>query len=98
MDNLTANVNVKVDPITKEEASIILKDLGLNMSTAINVFLRQIVINNGLPFEIKAPNPSRELQESLDEEEKIISEIKSGKRKPYKNMTDLINALNNDNQ
>ena len=97
MDNLTANVNVKVDPITKEEANIILKELGLNMSTAINVFLKQIVINNGLPFEIKAPNPSQRLQEALDEEEQIMKDIKSGKRKPYKNMTDLINALNSDN-
>lgn len=96
MDNLTANVNVKVDPITKEEATLILKDLGLNMSTAINVFLRQIVLNNGIPFEIKAPEPTERLQQALDEGEEIIKEIKAGKRKPYKNMTDLINALNSD--
>lgn len=96
MDNLTANVNVKVDPITKEEAAMVLKDLGLNMSTAINIFLRQIVINNGIPFEIKAPNPSKRLQEALDEEEKIMEDIKTGKRKTYKKMDDLINALNSD--
>lgn len=95
MENLT-NVNVKVDPITKEEATIILKELGLNMSTAVNMYLRQIVLNRGIPFEVKAPDPTERLQEALDEGEEILKEIKAGKRKPYKNMTELINALNSD--
>ena len=45
----------------KETATIILKDLGLNMSTTINMFLTQIVKRNDIPFEIKNPKPKKEL-------------------------------------
>ena len=67
MATLTANVNVNVDARIKEEATYILKDLGLNMSTAINMYLTQIVKRNGIPFEVVNPEPSDELKEALQE-------------------------------
>lgn len=96
MANLTTAINVNVDKKNKEIATEILKDLGLNMSTAINMFLAQIVKRNGIPFEIKNPKPSKELIEALEEGEKIIQEIKEGKRKGYNNMAELIKSLEND--
>lgn len=96
MANLTTAINVNVDKKNKEAATEILKDLGLNMSTAINMFLAQIVKRNGIPFEIKNPKPSKELIEALEEGEKIIQEIKEGKRKGYKNIAELIKSLEND--
>lgn len=96
MANLTTAINVNVDKKNKEAATEILKDLGLNMSTAINMFLAQIVKRNGIPFEIKNPRPSKELIEALEEGEKIIQEIKEGKRKGYNNMAELIKSLEND--
>ncbi len=61
MANLTTAINVNVDKKYKETATIILKDLGLNMSTTINMFLTQIVKRNDIPFEIKNPKPRKEL-------------------------------------
>lgn len=49
----TSNVFVRVEPKTKEQAEIILNKLGLSMSNAVELFLKQVVINKGIPFEIK---------------------------------------------
>jgi len=45
-------ITVNVDKETKEKANKIFNDLGLNMSTAINIYLRAVIKNNGIPFEI----------------------------------------------
>lgn len=45
----TVRINEKI----KEEITPILSDLGLSLSEAINIFLHQIKLNNGLPFEVK---------------------------------------------
>ena len=73
MSSLTSAVNVIVDAKDKEEATNILKDLGLNMSTAINMFLKQIIKRDGLPFEVTNPKPSKELLEALEESEDILN-------------------------
>ena len=49
-----AVVNVRVDDKVKKEAEEVLADIGLSMSGAIQMYLKQIVIHNGIPFELKA--------------------------------------------
>lgn len=49
----TANVYTRVDPDTKEQAEKILNQLGIPMSHAIVMFLKQVVIQRGMPFEMK---------------------------------------------
>lgn len=49
----TANVYTRVDPDTKEQAEKILSQLGIPMSHAIVMFLKQVVIQRGMPFEMK---------------------------------------------
>jgi addiction module RelB/DinJ family antitoxin len=51
----TANVFTRVDPETKEQAEAILDQLGIPMSNAIGMFLKQIVMQRGIPFEMKIP-------------------------------------------
>ena len=46
------STNIRIDMQTKEEASAILENLGFTVSGAVNIFLRQVVLNKGLPFEI----------------------------------------------
>lgn len=53
----TANVFTRVDPDTKEQAEAILNELGIPMSNAIGIFLKQVVIQRGIPFEVKLPAP-----------------------------------------
>ena len=96
MESITSAISVQVDSRDKEIANNILKNLGLNMSTFVNMAIKQLIYTDGLPFEVKNPKLSKELIESLNEGEQIIKELKEGKRDGYSNMDDLIDALNKD--
>lgn len=66
--NKTASVFVRIDPRTKEKAEKILNELGISASTAINMFYKQIIIQNGMPFDVKNSNKISNIrQEDLDE-------------------------------
>ena len=51
----TANVFARVEPEVKEQAEQVLDRLGIPMSNAVGIFLRQIVLQRGIPFEMKLP-------------------------------------------
>lgn len=52
----TATIQTRVDPAVKHNAQIILKKLNISMSEAISMYLSQISLHHGIPFEIKIPN------------------------------------------
>lgn len=52
----TATIQTRVDPVIKNNAQMILKKLNISMSEAISMYLSQITLHNGIPFEIKIPN------------------------------------------
>ncbi len=47
-----AQINIRIDDNLKEQAEVLFEELGLNMSTAFNVFIRQSIRQGGIPFEI----------------------------------------------
>ena len=94
LSNLTSVINVQVDSATKKEATVILNDLGLSMSAAINLFLKQVVKRDGLPFEVINPKPSKELCKALKESEKIVNN--PDKYPGYRDMDKLKEALLSD--
>ena len=49
----TTNLNIRIDENLKKQAEILFSDLGLNMSSAITVFLKSAVDFKGIPFEIR---------------------------------------------
>ncbi len=51
----SANLYARIEPEVKEQAEMILSALGIPASNAINMFYKQIILNNGLPFEVKLP-------------------------------------------
>jgi DNA-damage-inducible protein J len=51
----TSNVFARVEPEIKEQAESVLNQLGIPMSNAIGLFLRQIIIQRGIPFDVKLP-------------------------------------------
>ena len=51
----SANLYVRIEPDVKEQAENILSALGIPASNAINMFYKQIILNRGLPFEVKIP-------------------------------------------
>lgn len=93
MECLTSAVNVQVDSHDKEVANGILKNLGLNMSTYVNMAIKQLIKKDGIPFEVVNSKPSKELLEALKESDEILKEIKEGKRKGYSNLEDLFDSL-----
>ena len=45
--------NIRIDPDLKEQANAVFEELGLTLSTAVNVFLRAVVREGGMPFDMK---------------------------------------------
>lgn len=51
----TSNLYARIEPDVKEQAEIILSALGIPVSNAINMFYKQIILQRGIPFEMKLP-------------------------------------------
>lgn len=84
-----AQINIRIDDNLKEKAEVLFAELGLNMSTAFNIFIRQSIREGGIPFEITTQidpffkeSNMRMLQESLKEADegrfisKLLEELK----------------------
>jgi DNA-damage-inducible protein J len=54
----TTNLNIRTDKAVKEQAEQIFSELGLNMTTAVNMFLRTTIREHGIPFELKLDVPN----------------------------------------
>jgi len=54
--NKSATIQARIDPNTKKKAQKILDKLNISMSEAISMFLTQVSLRKGIPFEIKIPN------------------------------------------
>lgn len=72
----TANVFARVEPEIKDQAEIVLNQLGIPMSNAVGMFLRQVVIQQGIPFEMKLTK--KPLDMSKLTEEQFNAEIAKG--------------------
>ncbi len=67
-----ANVNVRIDADIKRNAEKVFASLGISASTAINMFYKQVIRTNSIPFELKAADiPNKETIKALKEAEKI---------------------------
>ena len=86
----TTNLNIRTDKEVKDQADHIFSELGLSMTTAINVFLRTTIRMNGLPFELKLDVPNATTAAAIEEGKKIATDKKV---KGYKNIKDLRKAL-----
>lgn len=61
--NKTDYLNVRVNKETKDKVEVILKELNLKMSDAINLYLNQIVLDEGIPFKVRLPKYEKAYQE-----------------------------------
>ena len=66
----TDTLHIRIEPSVKEKAEETLSELGLSISDAINVFLRQVIINDGIPFEIRKANYNRITLKAMDDAKK----------------------------
>ncbi|MDE7239145.1 MAG: type II toxin-antitoxin system RelB/DinJ family antitoxin [Lachnospiraceae bacterium] len=87
----TTNINVRVDSALKQEAEALFNDIGLNMSSAINMFLSSAINHNVIPFEVKRPTPNAETKAALDEYEEM--EKNPDKYKRYGSFDEILDEV-----
>ena len=81
-----ANINIRIDDKLKKEADELYGDLGLSLSGAIKIFLKQSVRESGLPFELKL---NRETQQAF-------LEVENNELEAFNNVDELWEDLNAD--
>lgn len=67
----TVPTQVRIEENLKQQATELFSSLGLDMSSAINVFLRQAVLRGGLPFNVELPGYKSEVIEAMEEAKRI---------------------------
>lgn len=60
------STNIKIDPTLKQESQALFESFGLNLSTAVNMFLRQAVREQAIPFRIGTPVPNIETLKAIE--------------------------------
>lgn len=68
----TVSTNVKIDADLKKESQALFEDMGLNLSTAVNMFLRQCVREQAIPFRVGSPIPNAETIAAIENARKGI--------------------------
>ncbi len=84
------NLNIRTEKAVKEAAESIFAELGLNMTTAVNMFLKQTIRENGIPFSLKLNTPNEITREAIAEGRRIATDPDV---KGYKSLSDLREAL-----
>lgn len=86
----TTNLNIRTDKAIKEQAEKIFEELGLNMTTAVNMFLRSAVREHGIPFDLKLEVPNEVTAAAIDEGRKMMNDPTAPE---YSSMNELKTAL-----
>lgn len=70
----TTNVSIRMDTELKAQADELFAELGMNLSTAFNIFVRQSLREGGIPFEIRTDRPNKETIAAMLEAENIAKD------------------------
>lgn len=84
------NLNIRTDAEVKAKAEVIFEQLGMNMSTAVNIFLRQAIIRGGIPFDVRLDVPNEITAAAIEEGRALMHDKKA---KGYKSIEELRAAL-----
>ncbi len=86
----TAKININTDPDTKQAAEALFDALGMNMTTAINIFLKKAIQYKGIPFDVCIEIPNEVTIAAMEEGDKILADPN---RVSYKSVAELRAAL-----
>lgn len=86
----TTNLNIRTDKAIKDQAEAIFNELGLNMTTAVNMFLRTAIREHGIPFDLKLEVPNNTTVAAIEEGKKMLNDPSAPK---YTSMDALKAAL-----
>ena len=83
----TDTLNIRIEPELKREAEKTLDDLGMNVADAVTIFLKQVVLTESIPFNIKKPKYNDETPEAIKE---ALEMIKNPDK--YKSFNNVLNS------
>ena len=86
----TTNISIRMDSDLKEQADALFAELGMNLSTAFNIFVRQSLREGGIPFEIRTEKPNKETVAAMLEAERIA---KDPNVKKYSDLEDALREV-----
>lgn len=86
----TVPTQIRIDESVKREANDLFSTLGMDMSSAVNIFLRQCVLRGGLPFSVELPQYSQRVLDAAEEARRISRDPDV---RGYASMADLKKAL-----
>ena len=84
------NLNIKTEKMIKDQAEQIFSELGLNMTTAVNMFLRATIREHGIPFELKPEVPNETTAAAIEEGRRLLADSTAPR---YSSMESLKAAL-----
>jgi DNA-damage-inducible protein J len=70
------NLNIKIDRSLKAEADRLFNEMGMNLTTAVNVFVRQAVLERAIPFKINRSNTNKGTSENIEQRRTAMQEIR----------------------
>ena len=86
----TTNLNIRTEKAIKDQAESIFNELGINMTTAVNMFLRTAIREHGIPFELKLDVPNDSTVAAIEEGRKLTADQAAPR---YSSMEELKAAL-----
>ena len=89
----TVPTQIRINSTVKAQANDLFSSLGLDMSSAVNIFLRQCILQGGIPFRIEMPRYNRETEEAIEEARRISRDPDV---RGYDSIEELKTALNAD--
>ena len=92
----TDTLNIRIEPELKREAEKTLDDLGMNIADAVTIFLKQVVLTESIPFNIKKPKYNDETLEAIKDALEMIKN--PDKYKSFNNVEELMEELNSENE
>lgn len=84
-------IQVRIDPEIKKEAELIINNMGFTLSSAIQLFLAQVIQKREIPFKITAHNPNWRTRAAFRETERMIKHPE--KYKSYENLDEILREL-----
>ena len=91
----TDTINIRIEPELKKEVEETLNDLGMNIADAVTIFLKQVVLTESIPFDIKKPKYNKETIEAIKEALEMIKNPEN--YKSFNTVDELMEELNSEN-
>lgn len=86
----STNLNIRTDKAVKDQAEAIFNELGLNMTTAVNMFLKTVIRQNGITLDLRLDMPNETTASAIEEGRKLMNDPSAPR---YSSMDELKTAL-----